>query len=55
MYSDNGRITSDGYTFYVLDKKGNYAENEECFPYYSGIPVDKDMTHILYYHIVPGD
>jgi hypothetical protein len=55
MYSDDGRITSDGYTFYVLDKEGNYNENEKYFPYYSGIAIDKNMSHILYYHIVKGD
>ncbi len=55
MYTDDGRITSDGYTFYVLDKEGNYNENEKYFPYYSGIAVDKNMSHILYYHIVKGD
>lgn len=55
MYTDNGRITSENYTFYVLDKVGNFSEDKQFFPYFNGIAVDKNLRHILYYHIVPDD
>lgn len=55
MFSDNGRITSEGYTFYVLDKSKNCYPSDSCFPYFDGIAVDIDLEHILYYHIVPND
>lgn len=52
MPSDTVKISSDKLTYYVLKDKG-YSENEDFFPYYSGIGISEDMNYILYYYFNP--
>lgn len=40
-------------TYFVINNKENYNENEEYFPYFTGIGVDKNFEYILYYYIKP--
>ena len=42
-------------TYYVLDNTDNRHYYPKIFPYYNGIGVDRNLEHILYYHITPGD
>lgn len=53
--NDNGRISSDGFTFYVIKDKENEAYYQQYFPYFTAIGVDKNMEHIIYYYILPND
>ena len=53
MPSDNGRISSNDMTFYVIKDESNLEHYKKYFPYFSGIGVDKNYNYILYYYICP--
>lgn len=46
-------INRNELTYYVLDDKYNCNENDEYFPYFTGIGIDKNYEYILYYYIRP--
>ncbi len=53
--SDDGRISSDGFTFYVIKDKENESYYKQYFPFFTSIGVDKNLEHIIYYYILPND
>ena len=40
-------------TYYTLENNGNFKENEEYFPYFTGIGISVDSQYILYYYMNP--
>ena len=53
MPSETVDIKRDKLTYYVLNEEYNYNEEEEYFPYFTGIGTDKNYEYILYYYIRP--
>lgn len=53
--NDDGRISSDGFTFYVIKDKENESYYKQYFPYFTSIGVDKNLEYIIYYYMLPND
>lgn len=53
--NDNGRISSEGFTFYVIKDNENESYYKQYFPYFTSIGVDKSLEYIIYYYMLPND
>ena len=53
MPSEVVKINPENLTYYILDAKDNFNEDDRYFPYFTGIGVDKNYEYILYYYIKP--
>ena len=50
-----GFLKTEKFTFYVLKNTNNAQVYNTYFPYFSGIGVDKNFEHIIYYYINPAE
>ena len=50
-----GFLKSHNYTFFVLKNDENESVYKKYFPYFTGVGVDNNLEHIIYYYIEPDD
>ena len=53
MMTDNGRIKTEGFIFYIINDKESDKIMQNHFPYHYGIAVNEKTNQIIYYYTCP--